>query len=381
MPSPPPSFSDRHDSGSTDEAHNIMRTPPNAGLTRRENTVFVVHGRNDEARKALFDFLRSIGLQPLEWSQAVHATGKAAPYIGEILDTAFQTAQAIIVLLTGDDEARLQPTLHTPGDGPAETMLQPQARPNVLFEAGMAFGYRPNQTVIAQLGAVKTFSDVAGRHVLHLNNTSGRRKDLTQRLQGAGCAVDISGNDWLTTGNFDIPPPAVIVDSNPTSRVTGEALRLLDALATNPDRFRRLGDLTAALNIPHARAERFLNELVEYGYAVVIPVLGGGNEYRITVTGRGFAAGKKLALATLVPLPSLSPDDRLLLQHLGSAHPRTHTIAELAFNTGINETVLMGMLQRFWDHDVAEKVAGERGERYRLTAVGQDLARRVRLGH
>jgi predicted nucleotide-binding protein len=28
--------------------------------------VFVIHGRNELARKALFDFLRSIGLDPIE---------------------------------------------------------------------------------------------------------------------------------------------------------------------------------------------------------------------------------------------------------------------------------------------------------------------------
>lgn len=53
------------------------------------NKVFVVHGRNSQARDAIFTLLRSIGLQPIEWSQAVKGTGKPAPYVGEILDTAF----------------------------------------------------------------------------------------------------------------------------------------------------------------------------------------------------------------------------------------------------------------------------------------------------
>lgn len=41
--------------------------------------VFVVHGRNNAAREALFTFLRAIGLQPLEWSEIVKATGKQGP--------------------------------------------------------------------------------------------------------------------------------------------------------------------------------------------------------------------------------------------------------------------------------------------------------------
>ncbi|MCZ7537472.1 MAG: nucleotide-binding protein [Acidimicrobiia bacterium] len=31
----------------------------------------------------MFDFLRAIGLQPIEWTQAVALTGKGSPYIGE----------------------------------------------------------------------------------------------------------------------------------------------------------------------------------------------------------------------------------------------------------------------------------------------------------
>lgn len=62
--------------------------------------VFVVHGRNIGRRDALFRFLRSIGLKPLEWSQALMSTGRTSPYIGEVLDAAFAKAQAVVVLMT-----------------------------------------------------------------------------------------------------------------------------------------------------------------------------------------------------------------------------------------------------------------------------------------
>lgn len=65
--------------------------------------VFVVHGRNAAARDAMFGFLRALGLQPIEWSQAVAMTGKGSPYIGEILDVAYDVAQAIVVLMTPDE--------------------------------------------------------------------------------------------------------------------------------------------------------------------------------------------------------------------------------------------------------------------------------------
>jgi CAP12/Pycsar effector protein, TIR domain len=51
--------------------------------TRRR--VFVVHGRNEAAREAMFRFLRALGLGPLEWSEAVALTKSGTPYVGDVL--------------------------------------------------------------------------------------------------------------------------------------------------------------------------------------------------------------------------------------------------------------------------------------------------------
>lgn len=165
--------------------------------------VFVVHGRNAPAREAMFDFLRSLGLVPIEWVQAVQATGRPSPYVGEILTAAFQRAQAVLVLLTPDDEGRLREHLRSPGDALHDTELTPQARANVLFEAGMAMAWDENRTVLVELGPCRPFSDVAGRHVLRIDDTSQRRQELASRLASAGLTVDMSGTDWHRAGSFD----------------------------------------------------------------------------------------------------------------------------------------------------------------------------------
>ncbi|WP_010251017.1 TIR domain-containing protein [Acetivibrio cellulolyticus] len=169
-----------------------------------KTAVFVIHGRNDKIRKSMFDFLRSIGLKPIEWNQAITLTGKPSPYIGEILDAAFEHAQAIVSLFTPDDEAKLLPQYSYSDDKEYETNLTPQARPNVLFETGMAFGKDQNRTIIIEIGSLRPFSDIAGRHVVRLNDTPEKRKELATRLKLAGCEIDIDGTDWLSTGDFNI---------------------------------------------------------------------------------------------------------------------------------------------------------------------------------
>lgn len=164
--------------------------------------VFVVHGRDSRLRDDFFSFLRALSLQPIEWSEALKLTKKATPYIGEALDSAFKNAQAVIVLLTPDDEVRLSPELWKKNEDESEKTTILQARPNVLFEAGMAFGTHADRTLLVEVGQVKAFSDVAGRHVVRLSNSPDSRNDIAERLRTSGCNVSTSGNDWLKAGDF-----------------------------------------------------------------------------------------------------------------------------------------------------------------------------------
>jgi hypothetical protein len=61
--------------------------------TTDKRSVFVVHGRNEDLRRAMFEFMRSINLAPMEWTHAVELTGIGSPYIGQVLDAAFDNAR------------------------------------------------------------------------------------------------------------------------------------------------------------------------------------------------------------------------------------------------------------------------------------------------
>lgn len=183
-------------------AADAIAEPEDTSVDRR--SVFVVHGRNDALRKAMFDFLRSINLKPIEWTEAVSMTGHGSPYVGQVLDVAFDNAQAVVVLLTPDEIAYLQPQ-YGQGEFDAETQPAAQARPNVLFEAGMALGRNASRTVLVEVGQVRPFSDIAGRHVVRMSNSVTARQALAKRLETAGCAVDVGGTDWHETGDFSAP--------------------------------------------------------------------------------------------------------------------------------------------------------------------------------
>jgi predicted nucleotide-binding protein len=178
-------------------------TDTEADAKRRKN-VMVVFGRNGDARLAMFDFLRSIGLNPIEWSRARSLTREASPYIGTILDTAFNAAQAVVVLFTPDEVVNLRPE-HAIGAADPDIGPALQARPNVLLEAGMALGRDPARTVLVKLGRTRDLSDLAGRYFVQMDNSPTKRQELAERLRDAGCDVDTSGSDWLVSGKFKVP--------------------------------------------------------------------------------------------------------------------------------------------------------------------------------
>jgi predicted nucleotide-binding protein len=177
------------------------------------NSVFVVHGRDESLRKSMFEFLRALGLNPMEWSTAVaHAKG-GNPYIGDILDAAMAKVEAVIVLFSPDELAQLKQQFWGPDDKHADGQLAGQARPNVIFEAGLALGAHPEKTVIVQVGRVRAFSDIAGKHLVRLSQDKGR-SDLANRLKKLGCPVVTTGEDWMNAGHFE-----------PTEAKSGKPLR------------------------------------------------------------------------------------------------------------------------------------------------------------
>jgi predicted nucleotide-binding protein len=173
--------------------------------TRRDASrqVFVVYGRDGALRKSFFDLLYLVGLEPLEWERLVPSTGTTIPYLGDVVQKAPHLAQATLVLLSPDDIVELHPDLFQENDQPYERARSGQARPNVLFELGLAFMAYPERTIVVQVGKMRPISDLAGRNVIHFDGSAVAVAKVMERLRDAGCPVETSGRtDWLDTGRF-----------------------------------------------------------------------------------------------------------------------------------------------------------------------------------
>lgn len=185
----------------------IMPVRPSSGRTNsrpikqtKNNTIFVVHGRDYQLNQDMFTFLRALGLNAVEFSQAINATAGANPNITKIVKGALKRAQGVLVMFSPDEEARLKTKFRTSKDS---RKLEGQSRLNVIFEAGIALGAHPEKTLLVEVGSVRNISDIAGMHIPRLTDDAASRKDLAERLRKKlKLKVNTTGDYWLKVGHF-----------------------------------------------------------------------------------------------------------------------------------------------------------------------------------
>jgi predicted nucleotide-binding protein len=118
-----------------------------------------------------------------------------------------EQAQALVVILSPDDEAKLKDQFVGNTERQTEGKLRGQARPNVIFETGIAIGTHHRKTVMIQVGDVKPFTDIGGMHIPHFSGDDKSRHDLANRLEDLGCRINRGGDHWLRAGDFTPTAP------------------------------------------------------------------------------------------------------------------------------------------------------------------------------
>lgn len=167
--------------------------------------VFIIHGRNKDAKVAIEHFLKALKLEPIDFDELAADLG-GTPFVGDIVRAGMERARGIIGLFTPDEFSALRPDFRQKNDNKVDIQRW-QARPNVIFEAGMAYGMAPDNTILVTLGSeVSLFSDVSGIHILRLDNTPASRGSFRQKLIGIKCDVDQRTNAWTDpsrSGDFE----------------------------------------------------------------------------------------------------------------------------------------------------------------------------------
>ncbi|CAL9306377.1 MULTISPECIES: TIR domain-containing protein [Streptomyces] len=185
--------------GAGTRRHDVAPAP---GDSDRARSVFVVHGRDEQVRREMYELLRRLDLRPKEWEDLVRATGQSSPFLGDVVAGAPAQAQAALVLLTPDDIVTLHPDLRGHAEPEYETRPVCQARPNVLIELGMVLMAYPERTLIVEVGGLRPIADIAGRNVIRFDGSATAVGKIVERLKLAGCTVNDTGSDWRQTYPF-----------------------------------------------------------------------------------------------------------------------------------------------------------------------------------
>lgn len=144
--------------------------------------IFLVHGRNEDWLREVELLLKNLLLQP--------KILRKEPNCGQTLIEKFELHAAgigfAVVLLTGDDEGRLQPIT---GGNAAEASFVKRARQNVILELGFFLGRLGRSKVCALYEeGVEIPSDYSG--VVFIPLKSGWKAALVKELQAAGIKFD-----------------------------------------------------------------------------------------------------------------------------------------------------------------------------------------------
>jgi methylase of polypeptide subunit release factors len=175
-------------------------------------------------------------LEPIQWNQAVQFTNVPLPHTDEVVAKGFSNAQAFLVLLMPEDVVYLHKDYQREGDPDYEKHPALQPRPNVLFEAGIAFGIDARRTIFVEIGELRPYTDIQGYNTIKWKDTSSKRQELAERLEAAGCPVDLSGTDWHDFPDLSLIQPQVQEHRSLVKfeSIFKEALSILEFVENDP---------------------------------------------------------------------------------------------------------------------------------------------------
>jgi predicted nucleotide-binding protein len=155
--------------------------PQPTPVTRNKRKVFIVHGRDNEAKQEVSRFIESLGLEAI----ILHEQASSGMTIIEKIEHYSNDADFALVLYTACDKGR--------GAHETKVPARDRARQNVVFEHGYLMAKLGRENVCSLVkGDIETPNDISGVVYVQLDDFGAWKNDVTKELKACGYSVGIA---------------------------------------------------------------------------------------------------------------------------------------------------------------------------------------------
>ena len=150
-------------------------------VARNKRKVFIVHGRDNEAKQEVSRFIEKLGLEAI----ILHEQASAGMTIIEKIEHYSNDADFALVLYTACDHGR----------GVQESNIPPKnrARQNVVFEHGYLMAKLGRENVCSLVkGDIETPNDISGVVYVSLDPFGAWKNEVAKELKACGYAINSS---------------------------------------------------------------------------------------------------------------------------------------------------------------------------------------------
>lgn len=149
-------------------------------VARNKRKVFIVHGRDNEAKQEVSRFIESVGLEAI----ILHEQASAGMTIIEKIEHYSNDADFALVLYTACDHGR---GVHESKNPPKN-----RARQNVVFEHGYLMAKLGRENVCALVkGEIETPNDISGVVYVTLDSFGAWKSEVSKELKACGYETKI----------------------------------------------------------------------------------------------------------------------------------------------------------------------------------------------
>ncbi|KAF3999421.1 TIR domain-containing protein [Glaciimonas immobilis] len=147
-------------------------------VARNKRKVFIVHGRDNEAKQEVARFLSDLGLEPI----ILHEQASSGMTIIEKIERYTNDSDFALVLYTPCDHGR--------GAHETNVAARSRARQNVVFEHGYLMAKLGRENVCALVkGDIETPNDISGVVYVPLDGFGGWKSEVAKELKACGYVI------------------------------------------------------------------------------------------------------------------------------------------------------------------------------------------------